>query len=149
MPSRGLSDYKVKKIIQCFILDLDATQTSKLLEINRNTINRYYNKIRLQIFLSLTKKDQFSGEVECDESYFGGKRIRGKRGRGASKKTPVFGLLKRKGKVYVEVVENCSKASLMPIIKGMVLEGSTMHTDGWKSYDGLVLNGYDLSLIHI
>ncbi len=31
----------------------------------------------------------------------------------------------------------------MPIIKGKVLEGSTVYSDGWKSYDGLILNGYD------
>ena len=36
-----------------------------------------------------------SGEIEEGESYFGAKRVRGKRGRGAGKKTPVFGLLKR------------------------------------------------------
>ena len=48
-----------------------------------------------------------SGEFECDESYFGAHRVRGKRGRGAAGKTPVFGLLKRHGNVYVEIVENC------------------------------------------
>ena len=58
-------------------------------------------------------------------------------------KTPVFGLLKRDGKVLVEVVENCTKAQLLPIIQGHILEGSTVHTDGWKAYDGLILNGYD------
>lgn len=31
----------------------------------------------------------------------------------------------------------------MPIIQGKILEGSVIHTDGWKAYDGLVLNGYD------
>jgi len=41
------------------------------------------------------------------------------------------------------VVENCSKEALMPIIQGKILEGSTINTDGWKSYDGLILNGYD------
>ena len=84
-----------------------------------------------------------SGEFECDESYFGARRVRGKRGRGAAGKTPVFGLLKRNGNVYVEIVENCSKEQLMPIIQGKILEGSTIHTDGWKAYDGLILNGYD------
>ena len=83
------------------------------------------------------------GVFECDESYFGAKRIRGKRGRGAAGKTPVFGLLKRDGKVYVQIVENCSKQELMPIIQGKVLEGSSINTDGWKAYDGLVVNGYD------
>ena len=80
---------------------------------------------------------------ELDESYFGARRVRGKRGRGAAGKTPVFGLLKRNGKVYVKIVDNCSKNQLMPIIKGQILAGSTINTDGWKAYDGLVVNGYD------
>ena len=42
--------------------------------------------------------------------------------------------------VYVQVVENCSKEQLMPIIQGKILEGSTIYTDGWKAYDGLILN---------
>ena len=56
--------------------------------------------------------------------------------------TPVFGLLKRDGKVYVEIVKNCTRAQLLQIIQGKILEGSTINTDGWKAYDGLVLNGY-------
>ena len=68
--------------------------------------------------------------------------MRGKRGRGAAGKTPVFGLLKGDGNVYVQVVKNCSKQQLMPIIQGKILEGSIIHTDGWKAYDGLLLNGY-------
>ena len=70
------------------------------------------------------------------------KRVRGKKGRGAAGKTPVFGLLKRDGRVYVEVVKNCTKEQLMPIIQGKILEGSIINTDGWKAYDGLILNGY-------
>lgn len=69
--------------------------------------------------------------------------MRGKRGRGAAGKTPVFGILKMDGEVYVEIVENCSKEELMPIIQGKILENSTIHTDGWRAYDGLILNGYD------
>jgi transposase-like protein len=91
---------------------------------------------------------QLGGEFECDESYFGAKRVRGKRGRGAAGKTPVFGLLKRDGKVFVTVVKNCSKEELMPVIKGCALEGSVIHTDGWKAYDGLILNGYDHYRVH-
>ena len=56
---------------------------------------------------------------------------------------PVFGLLKRGGKVFVTVVASCSRAALMPIIEGKVLEGSTIYSVGWKAYDGLILNGYD------
>ena len=74
------------------------------------------------------------GDFELDESYFGAKRVRGKKGRGAAGKTPVFGLLKRGDKVFTTVVPNCSKEALMPIIQGHILDGSTINTDGWKAY---------------
>jgi len=139
-----LSDYQVKKIISFFCEDVDATKTSKLIGLNRKTINRYFNIFREAILLYGSQKESLDvGEYEVDESYFGAKRVRGKRGRGAAGKTPVFGLLKRGDKVYVEIVPNCSKESLLPIIQGRVLEGSTIHSDGWKGYDGLILNGYD------
>ena len=99
--------------------------------------------------LSNKKAVPFPGEIELDESYFGAKRIQGKRGRGAAAgKTPVFGVLKRDANVYVEIVQNGSKDQLMPIIQGKILEGSTIYTDGWKAYDGLISNGYDHDRIH-
>ena len=56
----------------------------------------------------------------------------------------MFGLLKRDGNVHVQIVENCLKAQLMPIVQEKTLEeGSTIHTDGWKAYDGIILNGYE------
>ena len=144
MKYNRLSKYKIKKIIECFARDLTATTTSQLLGLNRNTINSYFNEIREKILeASLEEYQQEFGEFELDESYFGARRIRGKRGRGAAGKTPVFGLLKRNGKVYVTVVPNCSREELMPIIQGKILEGSTIHTDGWRAYDGLILNGYN------
>ena len=128
----------------CFKNDLTATQTSDICSVNRNTVNRYYNLIRRAILSESIKEAKSEiGEYELDESYFEAKRIRGKRGRGAAGKTPVFGLLKRGDKVYVTVVPDCSKETLMPIIQGRILEKSTVYTDGWKAYDGLVLNGYD------
>ena len=81
--------------------------------------------------------------INLDESYFGARRVRGKRGRGAASKMPMFGLLKRGDKVFVTVVPDCSRESLMPVIKGLILESSTIYTDGWKAYDGLVLNSYE------
>ena len=68
-------------------------------------------------------------EFELDESYFGARRVCDKSGRGAAGETPVFGLLKRNGKVFVTVVPNCSKEELMPIIHGKILAESTIHTD--------------------
>lgn len=139
-----ISELKFKEILRCFSLDIDATKTSELTKVNRNTINKIFTLIRLKIFEHThNAKEKFSGLIELDESYFGAKRVRGKRGRGAAGKTPVFGLLKREGEVYVEIVKNCSREELMPIIQGKILEGSTINTDGWKAYDGLILNGYE------
>ena len=139
-----LSRYKIKKIIEYFSEDITATSAAKILRLNRKTINSYYNEFRKKILeYSLREQEKELGEFEQDESYFGARRVRGKRGRGAAGKTPVFGLLKRKGKVFVTVVPNCSREELMPIIQGKILEGSTIHTDGWKAYDGLILNGYN------
>lgn len=108
-----LSPYKIKKIMIFFCEDITATKTANLTGINRNTINRYFNLFRKAIaFSSEDEQHFFLGEVELDESYFGAKRVRGKRGRGAAGKTPVFGILKREGNVYVEVVKNCSKDEL-------------------------------------
>lgn len=127
MKYNRLSRYK---IIDCFSRDLTATTTSQLLGLNRNTINSYFNEIREKILqASLTEYWQEFGEFEPDESYFGARRVRGKRGRGAAGKTPVFGLLKCNGKVYVTIVPNCSREELMPIIQGKILEGSTIHTE--------------------
>ena len=125
-------------------MDLTATATSELLKINRKTINNYFTEFReLILEESIREQQKELGVFELDESYFGAKRVRGKRGRGAAGKTPVFGVLKREGKVFVSIVPRCSKEELLPIIQGKILEGSTIHTDGWKAYDGIIINGYN------
>jgi len=138
-----ISERKFRHLIKCFSLDLNAHETSQIVNISHTTCKKIFQKLRVYIYKNLLINNMDDGEFELDESYFGAKRVRGKRGRGAAGKTPVFGLLKRDGNVYVQIVKNCSKAELMPIIEGKILEGSTIHTDGWKAYDGLVLNGYD------
>ena len=137
-----LSEYRFRKLLKCFCDDFDTVLAAKTVGISRQKLTKYYGALRFRIFQLSQESGKLSGEVEIDESYFGAKRVRGKRGRGARGKIPVIGLLKRGGKVYVKVVENCSRKELLPIIKGKILEESTIYTDGWKSYDGLVLNGY-------
>ena len=81
-----------------FCCDETANKTSVYTNISRNTINKIFDKIHQKIFLAHTRQEEKSfGEFELDESYFGAKRVRG---RGAAGKTPVFGLLKRDGRVY-------------------------------------------------
>jgi transposase-like protein len=138
-----ISEAKFRLIVKCFSNDLSATQTANLTGVNRNTINRYYTLFRERIVSIQEKESPLSGEIEMDESYFGARRVRGKRGRGASGKTIVFGLLKRNDKVYTQIIPDAKKATLQAIIRGKIDIQSEIHTDGWKGYDGLVDIGYD------
>ena len=84
----------------------------------------------------------FEGMITLDESYFGPKRQRGKKSRGAAHKTIVFRIYKRNGAVCTQIVRNCSKATLQKIIKNKVSIKSILNSDGWPGYDGLVDLGY-------
>ena len=91
-----ISKQKIKKLLLHFSEDITASKTAILVGVNRNTVNRYYSLFREEIFkASIAELKLLDGEFECDESDFGTKRVRGKRGRGAAGKTPVVGLLKR------------------------------------------------------
>ncbi len=131
------------KNLKCFCIDLPTVQTAEITKINRNTINRYYNKFRERIVKLCQIDSPFKGEIEVDESYFGAHRVKGKRGRGAKGKTIVFGLLKRNGKVYTEIVPDAQKQTLQDIIRGKVDISSVIYSDGWRGYNGLVDVGYD------
>jgi len=135
-------DTQFRGILREFCLDSTATETALRTRVSRKTVNRIFYLIRKRIVVLCEEESKFSGEVEIDESYFGARRVRGKRGRGAKGKIPVIGLLKRNGTVYARPIRNCTRKHLLPVIKGKILEGSTIHTDGWRSYDGLILNGY-------
>lgn len=139
-----ISERKFKEIIRLFSLDLEAKQISNLTNISENSICKILTKIRIRLSILCEKESYFTkGEIEVDESYFGARRIRGKRGRGAIGKTVVFGVLKREDKVYLKIINRATRKELLPIIQGKILEGSNIYTDGWKAYDGLILNGYN------
>ena len=138
-----ISEAKFREIVKLFSLDLEADQTAKVTGLSRNTINKYYKAFRERIVIICESDSPLSGEIEVDESYFGARRIKGKRGRGAYGKTIVFGLLKREGKVYTEIVPDVKATTLQALIRGRVDIDSVIHSDGWRGYDGLVDIGYD------
>jgi len=143
-----ITEYTFKKILHCFCDDFDATQTSKVTGISRITVNHLFSLFRKRIVSFTGQRKKVNGSVEIDESYFGARRIRGKRGRGASDKIPVLGILKRNGKVSVTIIDNCSRSELLPIIQGKVLSKTKIYTDGWRAYDGLITLGYKHYRIH-
>ena len=130
-----ISRSKFSLIVRYFCEDLTAWETSNLVRLNRHTVEKYFTLFRKLVFKESLRGEKLFGEVEVDESYFGATRVRGRKGRGAGGKIPVVGLLKRNGRVYTKIVTDCTREELMPVIKGRVLEGSTVYTDGWKSYD--------------
>ena len=60
-----------------------------------------------------------------------------KREEGLLEKTIVFGLKQRKGKVYAQVIKNCSKTAILPLITAKIGTKATVFTDGFKTYDRL------------
>ena len=115
-----ISKSKFRQILRLFAIDLTASQIAVSVKLNRNTVNRYLTFIRQPIADYCERESPFSGVVELDESYFGSRYIRGKRGCGAFGKTIVFGIYKRNGKVYTEVVPDVRKDTLLQIVTGKV-----------------------------
>ncbi len=138
-----ISEKKFRQLLRYFAMDLTASKTAELTNLNRKTVNSLFQKIRFRLVAECARHAPIQiGEIEVDESYFGAKRVRGKRGRGASGKTIVFGIFKRNGWVYTEIVPDCQKQTLQAIIRGRVAAEVIIHSDKWRGYDGLVDVGF-------
>jgi transposase len=98
--------------LKLFELEIPVLKACKELELSYNTVHRLFMLIRKKIYRKTSEDNLLKGEVEADESYFGGKR-KGKRGRGAKDKIPVFGILERRGKVKVEIVKDVKAETLL------------------------------------
>lgn len=136
MRKSRLSSYKQNRLIELFIAGATARTASALVGVNKTTASYYSLRLRQLIYDSCEHLEMFSGEIEADESYFGGTR-KGKRGRGAAGKVPVFGLLKRNGKVYTVVIADAKSKTLLPLIQEKVCPDSIVYTDSFKSYNAL------------
>jgi len=91
-----------------------TSQIAEIANINRNTVNKYFVEIRVRIAEICEQQFSIKGEIEVDD-YFGAKRQKGKRGRGASGKTIVFGIYKRNGFVYSEIIPYASRRTIQSI----------------------------------
>ncbi|WP_040978895.1 IS1595 family transposase, partial [Glaesserella parasuis] len=136
------SQHKQNKLIELFVAGVTARTTAELVNVNKTTAAYYFYRLQLLIYQNSPHMEMFEGEIEADESYFGGTR-KGKRGRGAVGKTAVFGLLKRDGKVYTVVVPNTQSATLLPIIREKVKPDRIVYTDFYRSYDVLDVSEFN------
>lgn len=137
-----LSRNKQLELMKYFVVGSTARTAAELAGIHRNTAIRFFHKLREKIALKQQDRiEQFCGKIELDESYFGGVR-KGKRGRGAAGKVAVFGILKRGGKVYTQIILDAKTDTLMPIIRQKIEPDSIVYTDCWRAYNALDVSGF-------
>lgn len=129
-------------LIKLFELEVSSRRIAREIELSYPTALKATNFIR-QAILSKSRDYELllKGEVEADESYFGGRR-KGIRGRGALNKVPVFGILERDGIVSVDVVPDVGAKTLLDMTIKKVRRGSIVYTDKYKCYDSLMFCGY-------
>ena len=141
MRKSRLSESKQQRLIELFISGSTARTAAALVDVNRNTAAYYFHRLRQLIYQAVEDETLFSGEIEVDESYFGGRR-KGKRGRGAAGKVPVFGILKRGGKVYTKVIPDVRSTTLMRIMEQKIVPDSIVYTDALQSYNVLDVSDF-------
>ncbi len=141
MRKSRLSRDKQQRLLEHFVAGTTARTAGALVGVNFKTAAYYFHRLREIIYQATEDETPFSGEVEVDESYFGGRR-KGKRGRGAAGKVPVFGLLKRKGKVYAKVIPNAKSKTLMNIMAKRIVPDSIVYSDAFHSYNILDTSGF-------
>ena len=128
------------RVIEHFVAGSTARAAAEVVGVQANTAIRFFMRLR-QLIASKIPSYRLCGEVEADESYFGGVR-KGKRGRGAGGKVAVFGLLKRGGKVYTAIIPNARTETLLPIIQENVEPDSIVYTDTFSAYNALDVSDF-------
>jgi transposase len=136
-----LSAEQTLRLCEQFVAYTPARTAADLVGVNKNTAALFYHRLREIVAARIEDECPLQGEIEIDESYFGGRR-KGKRGPGAVGKVPVFGILKRGGRVYTKILPNTSRTALMPIIKTKIVADSVVYTDTYMTYDNLDVSGF-------
>jgi transposase len=141
MRKSGLSSYKQDRLIEHFVSGSTAWTAASLVGVNKQTAAYYYHRLREIIYQASEDEFALAGEIEVDESYFGGKR-KGQRGRGAAGKVPVFGILKRGGKVYAKVIPNAKGKTLKAVMDEKIVTDSIVYSDTFSAYNVLDVSDF-------
>lgn len=124
-------------IVTGFYQQQPAYRLAADLGVSYQVVTRVYQRLREASYhMAELEAGKLKGEIEIDDAYFGGRR-KGKRGRGATGKRVVSGLLERDGRVYTRVVTPVTKDELRAIIQKKTRKGSVYYTDTFRSYNSL------------
>ena len=141
-----LNNRQQTELITFFVAGATARAAGEMAGVNRNTAASCFMRLR-RLIASPLPGYRLSGEIEADESYFGGIR-KGKRGRGAVGKITVFGLLKRNGRVCTAIIPDAGTETLLPIIRERVEPDSMVCTDTFSACNALDINGFHHRINH-
>jgi Transposase and inactivated derivatives len=137
------------RILRYFCLEISGHRVARELGLCYATIwSRFMAYRRWMAALAAQEARPLAGELECDETYFGGRRRDAKRGRHVGHKVVVFGILERGGRVATVVVPQADEATLMREIARHALKGAVFYTDRFKSYRSLRRYGKHLPVDH-
>lgn len=164
---KRITERQKATLFKCFCLDMVQYSKSRasaagMAKVDKNTAALWYRTWRESIYTASRRAPRFFGEVEMDQKSFGGrgrKKMQAHLKQLAKKlphaefmekakairsehKTQVFGILQRGGNVYLHIIKKADKKTLMPIIRLVVEEGSTVFTDSWRGFSELGLDGY-------
>ena len=119
---------------------ISAKQLQRELGVTYKTAWRMFKEVRK---LMTDNVNPLSGQVEVDETYVGGKS-HGTRGRGASCKTIVMGMVERQGNAITKVIPNVQANTLLPMIERNVEKSNktVVYTDELPSYNHVERLGY-------
>lgn len=137
------------QILRYFCLEISALRAARELGMSPLPIwQRFMAYRRWTATMAEAEARPLTGELECDESYFGGRRRGGRRGRASGQKVVVFGILERQGRVSTVVVPQADEATLMHEIERRALKGAVFYTDRFSSYKSLTRYGKHLPVDH-
>ena len=129
MRKSRLSREKQIRLTEYFVAGTTARTAATLVGVNKNAAAYYFHRLRASIAQAIQDEMPLAGEIEVDESYFGG--------RGATAKVPVFGILKRGGRVYTTVIPNTKAKTLLGIMQARIIPDSIVYTDPYRLYNVL------------
>ena len=139
--SARISAYWKGRLLEFFCLGVPSYRLRFQVPLDRKTIQRWFCILREAIYTHTLKElSELSGQIEMDETMFGGK-IPGKRGWGAAGKHMVFGIYQRNGKVLTFPITSRGGWELIPLMTQYTKPGSLYYTDDWHAYTFLDIRG--------
>jgi transposase len=135
-----LSEATKSRLLECFVFGVPVYRLRFRIQVSAPAAERFYRLARAACAYAEDLREPLQGQLELDETTFGGHRP-GKRGWGAAGKVIVFGILKRNGTVKVTSVSQRNHANILGKVVAHTTPGSLYYTDEWQAYTSLAMRG--------